>query len=489
MLNFTLRGIIISLGLGSVLCPLGELLAVNPLIKKDLHHPNVIFILADDLGYGDLSCYGQTKFKTPNIDKLAASGIRFTNHYAGCTVCAPSRSALMTGLHTGHTYIRGNKSILPEGQEPLPAGTYTVARLFKEAGYTTGAFGKWGLGGPGSDGVPEKQGFDEFFGFNCQSLAHNYYPEYMWHNDQKVFLEGNKNGGKGQYAHDEYHKMALQFIEKHKDGPFFMFCPYIIPHAELLAPDDSLLHQYKGKFPEKPFSGVDSGPQYRKGGYASQTNPRATFAAMVSRLDRSVGEIIAKLKKLGIEKNTLVIFTSDNGPHLEGGASPDFFNSSEPFRGYKRSLYEGGIRVPFIACWPGVVLPGKISDYPSAFWDFLPTAAELAGVRLSKPSDGISMIPVLTGKGIQKTHEFLYWEFHEGGTKQAVRMGKWKAVRFGTKEPLELYDLSMDIHEDKNVAAAHPEIIAKIENYLKSARTVSKIWKADEHWPANKEKS
>jgi len=210
---------------------------------------------------------------------------------------------------------------------------------------------------------------------------------------------------------------------------------------------------------------------------------------MVSRLDRSVGEMMAKLKELGIEKNTLVIFTSDNGPHLEGGADPDFFRSSGPLRGYKRSLHEGGIRVPFIASWPGKISPEKISDYPSAFWDFLPTAAELAGVRLSKPTDGISMVPALTGKGIQKEHDFLYWEFHEGGTKQAVRMGKWKAVRFGIREPLELYDLSVDIHEDKNVAATHPEIVAKIEAYLKNARSESKIWKTSEYWPANKEKS
>lgn len=480
---------LISLGISSVLWPAGDLLASGLQKKDQFHKPNVIFILADDLGYGDLSCYGQTKFKTPNIDKLAASGIRFTSHYAGCTVCAPSRSALMTGLHTGHTYIRGNKEYQPEGQEPLPAGSYTVAELFKEADYSTGAFGKWGLGGPGSEGVPEKQGFDEFFGFNCQSLAHNYYPEYLWHNDQKVFLDGNKNGGKGQYAHDEYHKMALQFIDKHKDGPFFMYCAYVIPHAELSAPDDSLFQKYDGKYPEVPFTGVDSGSHYRKGGYGSQTKPRATFAAMVSRLDRSVGEIMDKLKELGIEKNTLVIFTSDNGPHLEGGATPDFFNSSGPYRGYKRSLYEGGIRVPFIANWPAQIPAAKISDFSSAFWDFLPTAAELTGTRLAKPTDGISLVPVLTGKGIQKEHDFLYWEFHEGGTKQAVRMGKWKAVRFGTKEPLELYDLSTDIHEDRNVAAQHPEIVAKIEAYLKSARSESKIWKTSEHWPANKDRS
>ncbi len=464
-------------------------LEANPVINGQYGRPNVIFILADDLGYGDLSCYGQTKFRTPNIDQLATSGIRFTNHYSGCTVCAPSRSSLMTGLNTGHTYIRGNKSMEPEGQEPLPSDVYTVAELFKDANYATGAFGKWGLGGPGTDGVPGKQGFDEFFGFNCQSLAHNYYPEYLWHNDQKVLLEGNKNGGQGQYAHDEYHKMALQFIEKHKDEPFFLFCPYIIPHAELVVPDDSIWRQFDGKFPEKPFKGTDSGPNFRKGGYGSQPKPRAAFAAMVTRLDRSVGEIMAKVKQLGIEKNTLIIFTSDNGPHLEGGAAPDFFKSAGPLRGYKRSMYEGGIRVPFIANWPGVIPSGKISDYPSAFWDFLPTAAELAGISVSRPTDGISMVPVFTAKGVQKEHKFLYWEFHEGGTKQAVRMGNWKAVRFGTEDPLELYDLSIDIHEDTNVAVQYPQIVAKIEKFLKVARTESGIWKTEKHWPSGKEKN
>jgi arylsulfatase A-like enzyme len=486
-MNYFKSGVI--LGISSGLFVSLNPVAAHPVFKGQAGRPNVIFILADDLGYGDLSCYGQTKFETPNIDQLAASGIRFTNHYSGCTVCAPSRSSLMTGLNTGHTYIRGNKSMEPEGQEPLPSDVYTVAELFKDASYATGAFGKWGLGGPGTDGVPGKQGFDEFFGFNCQSLAHNYYPEYLWHNDQKVLLEGNKNGGTGQYAHDEYHKMALQFIEKHKDGPFFLFCPYIIPHAELIVPNDSIWQQFDGKFPEKPFKGTDSGLNFRKGGYGSQPKPRATFAAMVTRLDRSVGEIVAKVKQLGIEKNTLIIFTSDNGPHLEGGAAPDFFKSAGPLRGYKRSMYEGGIRVPFIANWPGVIPSGKISDYPSAFWDFLPTAAELAGIRYSKPTDGISMVPVFTAKGVQKEHEFLYWEFHEGGTKQAVRMGNWKAVRFGTEEPLELYDLSIDIHENTNVAAQHPQIVAKIEKFLKVARTESGIWKTEKHWPSGKERN
>lgn len=477
---------LISIGIGSGLMSSLNLSAGEPAINGNSHQPNVIFILADDLGYGDLSCYGQVQFKTPNIDQLAASGVRFTSYYAGCTVCAPSRSALMTGLHTGHTYIRGNKGMEPEGQEPLPADTYTVAELFKEAGYATGAFGKWGLGGPGTTGVPEKQGFDQFFGFNCQSLAHNYYPEYLWHNDQKVILEGNKNGGTGAYAHDEYHKMALAFIEKHKDGPFFLFCPYIIPHAELVVPQDSIWRQFDGKYPEKPFTGTDSGPNFRKGGYGSQPKPRAAFAAMVTRLDRSVGEIVAKLKKLGIEKNTLIIFTSDNGPHLEGGASPDFFKSGGPLRGYKRSMYEGGIRVPFIASWPAKIPSGRTSAYSSAFWDFLPTAAEVTGQHISGPTDGISMVPVLTGKGVQKEHDFLYWEFHEGGTKQAVRMGKWKGIRFGTNEPLELYDLSTDLHEDKNVAAQNTEVVKKIESFLTNARTESKIWKTVGNWPADK---
>ncbi len=481
-----LRTGILLLSLSSKVFSCNELKAASPVDGIEKKKPNVIFILADDLGYGDLSCYGQTKFKTTNIDRLAECGIKFTNHYSGCTVCAPSRSALMTGLHTGHTYIRGNKDMMPEGEEPLPGDEFTVAKMFKNAGYITGAFGKWGLGGPGSQGVPENQGFDEFFGFNSQVLAHNYYPEYLWHNSDKVYLDGNRNGGQLQYAFDEYHKMAIQFIEKHKNEPFFLFCPYTIPHAELLVPDDSLLHKYDGSFPEVPYTGVDSGPLYRKGSYGSQARPRATFAAMISRLDRSVGDIMLKLKELGIDKNTLVIFTSDNGPHLEGGATPVFFKSAGPLRGYKRSLYEGGIRVPFIANWPGIIPAGKISTLPSAFWDFLPTASEIAGVSLKFPSDGISLLPEFTGIGVQKEHKFLYWEFHEGGTKQAVRMGKWKGVRFGTDEPLELYDLSSDIHEDHNIASLHPEIVLQIEILLKNVRSDSEIWKTEKYWPKDK---
>ena len=484
-----LNSTLIHLGFSSVLVLGGDLLAANPINKNTNQHPNIIFILADDLGYGDLGCYGQTKFRTPNIDRLATSGIRFTNHYAGCTVCAPSRSSLMTGLHTGHTYIRGNKDIQPEGEEPLPEDTYSVAKMFREVGYATGAFGKWGLGGPGSKGTPENQGFDEFFGFNSQVLAHNYYPEYLWHNGEKVYLNENKNGGKVQYAPDEIHKLALQFIENHRDKPFFLYCPYTIPHAELMAPEDSLLLYFKGKFPEFPFKGVDSGPLFRKGGYASQSHPRAVFAAMITRLDRYVGDIVARLKELGIDKNTMIIFTSDNGPHLEGGADPDFFKSGGPLRGCKRSLYEGGIRIPYIASWPGKIPPGKVSDLPTAFWDFLPTAAELAGVHLRKSVDGISMVPELMGTGDQKKHDYLYWEFHEGGTKQAVRMGKWKGVRFGTEEPLELYDLSTDIHEDMNIASKHPDIVAKIGEFLNHARTESKIWNTEQHWPADKVKN
>lgn len=451
--------------------------------------PNIIYILADDLGYGDLGCYGQEKVETPNIDKMAQMGIMFTDHYSGSTVCAPSRSSLMDGKHTGHTFIRGNKGMKPEGQHPIPSSTITVAKLLNDAGYATGAFGKWGLGGPGSEGVPWNQGFDEFYGYLCQSLAHNYYPEYLWHNDKKVFLEGNKNDGIGQYGHDEYHKMALNFIDTHKDGPFFLFCPYIIPHAELLAPEDELWEKYDGKFPEKIYKGIDEGRRYRKGGYGSQEKPHTAFAAMVSRLDRSVGEILSKLEELGIADNTLVIFTSDNGPHKEGGADPAFFNSSGSLRGHKRSLYEGGIRVPFVACWPGQIKEGSRSDHPSAFWDFLPTATELAGIESPDDLDGISMLPSLLGdEENQKKHKFLYWEFHEGGIKQAVRMGKWKAVRFGTEEPLELYDISTDIHEDKNIADQNPEVVKKIEQYLETSRTESDIWKTKEKWPENRRK-
>ena len=313
--------------------------------------PNVVFILADDLGYGDLSCYGQEKFETPNIDRIAQNGMRFTQCYSGTTVSAPSRSCLLTGMHSGHTYIRGNIELDPEGQYPLPENAYTFFHAFKDAGYKTAAFGKWGLGFIGSTGDPKKQGCDTFYGYNCQLLAHSYYPDHLWDNDQRVELKDNVlevQYGKGTYSQDLIHGKALEFLDKMSaDEPFFMWYPTIIPHAELIVPEDSIIKKFRGKFPEKPYKGVEPGnPGFRKGGYCTQFYPHATFAAMVTRLDVYVGQIIDKLKEKGLYDNTIIIFASDNGPHMEGGADPDFFNSNGIYRGYKRDLYEGGIRVP-----------------------------------------------------------------------------------------------------------------------------------------------
>jgi arylsulfatase A len=440
--------------------------------------PNIIFILADDLGYGDVSYQGQKRFRTPNIDKLAAQGLIFTNHYSGCTVSAPSRCSLMTGFHTGHTWIRGNKEHQPEGQEPIADSVLTVAELLTSTGYTTGVFGKWGLGSPGSEGDPMNQGFDEFFGFNCQRLAHNYYPFHLWHNREKVTLEDNAGQGKGIYAPDLIHQYALEFLDKNKAKPFFLFYTSTIPHAELLAPE-RLMDQFRGKLlPEKSFKGTDDGPNYKQGPYGSQPEAHAAFAAMVTRLDEQVGEIVRKLEELGIAKNTIIMFSSDNGPHLEGGADPDYFDSNGPLRGYKRDLSEGGIRVPFIAWWPGTIKPGKTSHI-SAFWDFLPTCCDLAGIQPPDNLDGISYLPALTGQsGKQKSHDYLYWEFHENGTSKAIRMGTWKGIKPGLTLPLELYDLSSDPGEQTNLAGSHPEIVRKMETLLTSVRTESAIWPA-----------
>jgi arylsulfatase A len=447
--------------------------------KENRQKPNIVYIVADDLGYGDLSCYGQKKFTTPNIDKLAKQGMLFTQHYAGCTVCAPSRSCLMTGLHTGHTFIRGNKQWEPEGQWPLPANAFTIAEMLKNEGYKTGAFGKWGLGFIGTEGDPNRQGFDEFFGYNCQSLAHNYYPYYLWHNQEKVMLNENEGHKTGVYSPDIIHQAALKFMEANKDKPFFLFYPTTIPHAELFA-KEKYMEKYRGKFnPENSFKGVDDGPTYRLGPYGSQPEANAALAAMINELDDMVGELIAKLKELNLDKNTIVIFTSDNGPHKEAGRIPEYFNSSGGLRGIKRDLYEGGIRVPMIAWWPGHIESGSQTDHISAFWDVMPTIAELTGIQAPAGIDGISFLPVLTGKK-QKQHEYLYWEFHELGGKIAVRMGNWKAVRNNVDKnpdsPIELYDLEADKYETTNIALKYPEIIAKMQKLMKQAHTPSEVF-------------
>jgi arylsulfatase A len=460
------------------LCASYALISCAPGSKKE-PLPNIIYILADDLGYGDLSCYGQRKFSTPNIDRLAREGMLFTQHYTGCTVSAPSRSCLMTGQHTGHTPVRGNKGWEPEGNWPLPADSYTIAEMLKTKGYVTGAFGKWGLGYIETEGDPNSQGFDEFYGYNCQSLAHNYYPDHLWYNHNKVLLPENDSSNTGAYSADLIHKAALNFLQTNKDKPFFLFYPTTIPHAELFAKEE-YMKLFRGKFdPEKSFKGVDNGPAYRLGPYGSQPEAHAAFAAMVKELDDYVGEILNKLKELDIENNTIVVFASDNGPHLEGGADPDYFNSNGDLKGYKRDLYEGGIRTPMLVRWPGKVKAGSENDHISAFWDILPTFAEITGAQNPANIDGISFLPALLGKK-QKQHEYLYWEFHEQGGKIAVRMGKWKMVKHNVDIPanstIELYELATDIGETNNIATANPEIVRTMEEIIKQAHKPSEVF-------------
>ncbi|QMW04284.1 arylsulfatase [Spirosoma foliorum] len=468
--------------LSFLLIPLLAIAGSSVAQQRSSTRPNIVLIVADDLGYGDVGFNGQKLIKTPNIDRLAAQGVRFTQFYAGTTVCAPSRSALLTGKHTGHTYIRGNKGVDPEGQEPIADSVVTLAEVLKKAGYTTGAFGKWGLGPVGSEGDPNNQGFDQFYGYNCQSLAHRYYPDHLWKNGNQVVLTENKNLTHNQiYAPDLIQKQALNFIEsQNTDKPFFLFLPYILPHAELLVPDDSLFRYYKGKFPETPFKGVDYGVSATTGGYTSQAYPHATFAAMIARLDAYVGQVLATLKVKGIDENTLVIFTSDNGPHIEGGADPTFFASSGGFRGVKRDLYEGGIRMPFIARWPGTIKANTQSNYIGAFWDLLPTFAELAGAKPITTGDGFSIVPSLLGKGNQKEHAYLYWEFHEGGGKQAVRQGNWKAVRLNANKPngstLELYDLAKDPAEKQDISGSFPAKAKELEKLMNQSHVPSAIF-------------
>lgn len=465
---------------GEVAGVTGEEPALNQVNK-----PNIIYILADDLGYGDLSAYGQQKFGTPHIDKLAREGMLFTQHYSGSTVCAPSRSALLTGMHTGHTFVRGNKEIQPEGQYPIPDNTFTMAEAMKKAGYVTGAFGKWGLGYPGSEGDPINQGFDTFFGYNCQRLGHNYYPRHLWANKDSLVLEENSGKKKGVYAPQLIHKKTLDFIEFNKDNPFFLYVASIIPHAELAAPEE-ILKKYRGKFPpEKAYKGVDGGPDYRKGPYESQKETHAAFVSMIHILDNQVGEIMAKLEKLGIADNTIVMFTSDNGPHMEGGADPEYFNSNGPFKGTKRDLYEGGIRVPLIVKWPGQVKPNTRTDHVSAFWDVFPTISNIANLEVPRSLDGVSFLPTLLGQEKdQEEHEYLYWEFHEKGGRQAIRKGNWKAVKynvFGSSDsPIELYDLDTDLGEENDLAKDYPKVVEEMKNILEEARTPSEVFTFDQ---------
>ncbi|WP_339900984.1 arylsulfatase [uncultured Cyclobacterium sp.] len=448
--------------------------------ESTISKPNIIYILADDLGYGDLSFNGQAHIATPNIDKLAKEGLFFNQHYSGSTVCAPSRSTLVSGLHTGNAPVRGNYEIQPEGQYPLPDSVFTIFESLKAEGYTTGAFGKWGLGYPGSEGDPNKQGVDVFFGYNCQRMGHNYYPFHLWDNQDSLVLEGNAGTNLEEYGPELIHKKTLDFISENSQNPFFLYVPTIIPHAELIVPEEKMKN-YRGRFDETRYKGVDEGPNYKTGGYMSQEEPRAAFVAMVELLDKQVGEIVGKLEELGIRDNTLIIFTSDNGPHKEGGADPDFFNSNGPWKGYKRDLYEGGIRVPMIANWPGKIKPGK-TDHISAFWDIYPTVAALTGSELPENTDGISFEPTLLGKAEkQEEHEYLYWEFIEQGGKQAIRKGKWKAIRLNLRKdnnpPIELYNLEEDPGEEDNIADQHPDLVKSFKALMEENHTPNPVFK------------
>lgn len=446
--------------------------------------PNIIFILADDLGYGDVGAYGQTKIRTPNIDRLAAEGMKFTDFYAGSPVCAPSRCVLMTGKHGGHAYIRDNKEFKPEGQEPIPAAEVTIAELLKARGYTTGGFGKWGLGYPGSEGDPNKQGFDWFYGYNCQREAHNFYPDHLWRNQEKIMLEGNDRGLTGkQYSHDLIEAEALSFIKANKDKPFFLYAPFTIPHLALQVPEDSLA-EYVGKWGDPAYDG--------KNGYLPHPTPRAAYAAMVTRMDRSIGRMLALVKELGLDSNTLVIFSSDNGgafgdvtkdfdfkPGRMGGTDYVFFNSTAKFRAFKGSIYEGGIRVPFIARWPGKIKAGSVSNLPAVFYDVLPTLCELAKAEPPKNVDGVSLVPTLLGKGKQRQHEFLFWDFNGYGGQQAVRIGPWKGLRRNLlrgNTKLELYNLQNDIGEQNDVSAQHPDLVQHIEKILREQHQPSPLF-------------
>ncbi len=448
----------------ALLAPLTPCLAAK---TADLGQPNVIYIMVDDLGIGDLGCYGQKQIKTPSINALAQSGMKFMHHYSGSTVSAPSRCILMTGKHAGHSYIRGNKGIVGEDgrryDSDMIASEVTVAEIFKTKDYTTACVGKWGLGSPNGEGHPNAQGFDYFFGYLGQANAHSYYPTQLFENRDVIMLNGEV------YTHDLIMEKALAFVDQNADKPFFLYLTPTIPHADLDVPD---LMDYDGKFFETPSP---------KSGYKHQEKPRATFAAMVSRMDRDVQRMVDLLEKKGIAENTIVIFTSDNGTHREGGHDPEYFDSNGPFRGSKRDLYDGGIRTPFIVKWPAQITPGTASFHQSAFWDFLPTVCDLIGADEPKDTDGISYLPTLLSQGKQKTHDYLYFEFHEGGGKQAVVQENWKLIRLNVNTPkktkLELYNTNSDPGEMANVVAQYPKKAAELLKIMNGARTVNPLFK------------
>ena len=465
------------------------------------NRPNIIYFLADDLGYGELGAFGQEIIETPHIDKLAKSGMIFSQHYSGSPVCAPSRSVLMTGQHSGHTHIRGNdewkergdvwnyeavfKNPLLEGQRPLLDSIVTIAEILQSAGYKTGTVGKWGLGAPETDGIPNKQGFDFFYGYNCQRQAHTLYPMHLWKNKEKHLLEnkmisphsGLINGANpndpssykdftlNDYAPELMHREALQFIERNNKVPFFLFYASPLPHVPLQAPQRWEEYYQKIFGEEEPYTGKS---------YFPNLTPRATYAAMISYLDEQVGDVVAKLQDLGIYKNTLIIFSSDNGPTYTGGADTPFFDSAKPFRSdkgwAKGYLHEGGIRVPMVASWQGNILPNSISDHLSGFYDVMPTICDILDLPTPDHTDGISFLPILLNNEQKKKHEYLYWEFPGYNGQQAVRLGKWKGIRKNIFEGnliVELYDLNNDIMEQNNIASQYPEVIKRIEKIMK----------------------
>lgn len=426
--------------------------------------PNIVYILADDLGVGDVGCYGQKILKTPRIDRLAAEGMRFTQHYSGSAMCAPTRSCLMTGQHTGHARIRKN------GAGPLLPGDVTIGEVLQSAGYKTAAIGKWGVGEADTTGAPWKQGFDLFFGYLNQRNAHHHYPPFLWRNEEEQLYPDNPTE-KTHFSHDEFTKEALKFLRENKDNPFFLYVPYTLVHADIDVPEDSM-KPWIGKIEESEPYGTPGGQHY-----VYQERPHAAFAGMVSRLDRDVGRIVDLVDELGLADNTPVIFTSDNGPTSVGGADPEFFDGNGPFRGIKFHLWEGGIRCPMIARWPGKIEAGTETDHISAHWDVLPTAAHLVGAEAPENIDGISFLPALLGRTAeQEKHEYLYWETSGGGGWQAVRKGKWKGHRVKTQRPqqtaIELFDLDADIAESTNVAERYPEVVAEMKRIFETGRTV-----------------
>ncbi|MHC4069418.1 MAG: sulfatase-like hydrolase/transferase [Planctomycetota bacterium] len=438
--------------------------------KKD--KPNIIYIMADDLGYGELGCYGQRKIRTPNIDRLAAEGMKFTQFYSGSAVCAPARCNLMTGMHGGHAYIRNNQEVggweTFKGQLPLPAGTETIARVLKGQGYSTGGFGKWGLGAPNSTGDPLNLGFDRFFGYNCQRHGHNLYPAYLINDRGKYQLEGNTRGVTGEhYAPQVIADKMLDFVRENRDRPFFLYYPTVIPHLALQVPEEELV-QYKGKWSETPYEGSS---------YLPHPMPKACYAGMISFMDKQVGRLMVLLKELNLDENTIVMFSSDNGTtYLKEQVDYEFFNSVGGLKGLKGSLYEGGIRVPFVARWPGKIKTGITSSHICANYDVMATIAEIVGVKARGDTDGISFLPtLLSKKHEQKQHEYLFWDFAGYGGQIAVRMGRWKGIKRDVRKnadaPLELYDLETDIGEKNNVAEKYPKVAFRIEQIMRRART------------------